>query len=135
MSAALSDDLKKLLDDTPVFATVGTLQPDGSPQLSVTWVARDGDDLLISTTVGRRKEKNLRRDPRVSVMINPHNAPYTYAEVRGTATLTTEGGQELINTLSRKYTGKDYADFNPAAKDDAERVVVRVSPRKVVGSI
>ncbi|MEU5419473.1 PPOX class F420-dependent oxidoreductase [Streptomyces sp. NPDC020799] len=135
MSAALSDDLKKLLDDTPVFATVGTLQPDGSPQLSVTWVARDGDDLLISTTVGRRKEKNLRRDPRVSVMINPHNAPYTYAEVRGTATLTTEGGQELINTLSRKYTGKDYADFNPAAKVDAERVVVRVSPRKVVGSI
>ncbi|MFI1796917.1 PPOX class F420-dependent oxidoreductase [Streptomyces sp. NPDC020379] len=135
MSAALSDDLKKLLDDTPVFATVGTVQPDGSPQLSVTWIARDGNDLLISTTVGRRKEKNLRRDPRVTVLINPHNAPYTYAEVRGTATLTTEGAQELINTLSRKYTGKDYADFNPAAAEDAERVVVRVSPRKVIGSI
>lgn len=135
MSAALSDDLKKLLDDTPVFATVGTVQPDGSPQLSVTWIARDGDDLLISTTVGRRKEKNIRRDPRVTVLINPHNAPYTYAEVRGTATLTTEGAQELINTLSRKYTGKDYADFNPAAAEDAQRVVVRVSPRKVVGSI
>ncbi|MEV6672076.1 PPOX class F420-dependent oxidoreductase [Streptomyces sp. NPDC051162] len=135
MSAELSDDLKKLLDDSPVFATVGTVQPDGSPQLSVTWITRDGDDLLISTTVGRRKEKNLRRDPRVTVMINPHNAPYTYAEVRGTATLTTAGGQELINTLSRKYTGKDYADFNPAAADDAQRVVVRVSPRKVVGSL
>ncbi|MCD9143029.1 PPOX class F420-dependent oxidoreductase [Streptomyces albireticuli] len=135
MSAALSDDLKKLIDDSPVFATLATVQPDGSPQLSVTWVTRDGDDLLISTTVGRRKEKNLRRDPRVSVMINPHNAPYTYAEVRGTATMTTEGGPELIDTLSRKYTGKDYADFNPAAKDDARRVVVRVSPRRVVGSI
>ncbi|MFE0045880.1 PPOX class F420-dependent oxidoreductase [Streptomyces albireticuli] len=135
MSAALSDDLKKLIDDSPVFATVATVQPDGSPQLSVTWVTRDGDDLLISTTVGRRKEKNLRRDPRVSVMINPHNAPYTYAEVRGTATMTAEGGRELIDTLSRKYTGKDYADFNPAAGEDAERVVVRVSPRRVVGSI
>ncbi|MET9417685.1 PPOX class F420-dependent oxidoreductase [Streptomyces klenkii] len=135
MAATLSDDLKKLLDDAPVFATVATVQPDGSPQLTVTWLTRDGDDLLISTTVGRRKEKNLRRDPRVTVMINPHNAPYTYAEVRGTATLTTEGGQELIDELSRKYTGKDYADFNPAAKDDAERVVVRVTPRKVVGSI
>ncbi|GHF18439.1 MULTISPECIES: PPOX class F420-dependent oxidoreductase [Streptomyces] len=131
----LSDDLKKYVDDNPVFAVVATVQPDGSPQLSVTWVKRDGDDLLVSTTVGRRKEKNLRRDPRVTVMINPPNAPYTYAEVRGTATLTTEGGQELIDELSRKYTGKDYADFNPAAKDDAQRVVVRISPRKVVGSL
>ncbi|QLE73419.1 PPOX class F420-dependent oxidoreductase [Streptomyces rectiverticillatus] len=135
MAAMLSDDLKKLLDDSPVFATVATIQPDGSPQVTVTWLTHDGDDLLISTTVGRRKEKNLRRDPRITVMINPPNAPYTYAEVRGTASLTTEGGQDLINELSRKYTGKDYADFNPAAKDDAERVVVRVTPRKVVGSI
>ncbi|MBZ4323827.1 PPOX class F420-dependent oxidoreductase [Streptomyces huiliensis] len=135
MSAALSDDLKQYLDDNPAFVTVATVQPDGSPQLSVTWVKRDGDDLLISTTVGRRKERNLRRDPRITVLVNPPNAPYTYAEVRGTAELTTEGGQELIDELSRKYTGKDYADFNPDAKNDAERVVVRVSPRKVVGSL
>ncbi|MEU0781611.1 PPOX class F420-dependent oxidoreductase [Streptomyces sp. NPDC006173] len=135
MSAELSDDLKKLIDDNPVFATVATIQPDGSPQVTITWLGRDGDDLLVSTTVGRRKEKNLRGDPRITVMINPPNAPYTYAEIRGTATLSTEGGQELINELSRKYTGKDYADFNPNSKDDAERVVVRVTPRKVVGSI
>nr|WP_239154780.1 PPOX class F420-dependent oxidoreductase [Streptomyces sp. SID14446] len=127
--------MKKLIDDNPVFATIATIQPDGSPQLTITWLGRDGDDLLVSTTVGRRKEKNLRDDPRITVMINPPNAPYTYAEIRGTATLTTEGGQELIDELSRKYTGKDYADFNPASKDDAERVVVRVTPRKVVGSI
>ncbi|MFD7020612.1 PPOX class F420-dependent oxidoreductase [Streptomyces sp. NPDC059161] len=135
MSAALSDDLKNLIDEAPVFATVATVQPDGSPQLSVTWLMRDGNDLLISTTRGRRKEQNLRRDPRITVMINPPNAPYTYAEVRGAATMTTEGGPELINELSRKYTGKDYADFNPASADDAERVVVRIAPRKVVGSL
>ncbi|MFG2483940.1 MULTISPECIES: PPOX class F420-dependent oxidoreductase [Streptomyces] len=135
MPAALSDDLKKLIDDSPVFATVATIQPDGSPQLSITWLTRDGDDLLVSTTVGRRKEKNLRADPRVTVMINPADAPYSYAEVRGTAELTTEGGQELIDELSLKYTGKAYADFNPASKEDAPRVVVRVTPRKVVGSI
>ncbi|MFF3215608.1 PPOX class F420-dependent oxidoreductase [Streptomyces sp. NPDC002886] len=135
MSVVLSEDLKRLIDDTPVFATVATIQPDGSPQLSITWLTRDGDDLLVSTTVGRRKEKNLRADPRITVMINPHNAPYSYAEVRGWASMTTEGGYELIDALSRKYTGKDYADFNPASKDDAERVVVRITPRKVVGSI
>ncbi|MDT0452295.1 PPOX class F420-dependent oxidoreductase [Streptomyces hesseae] len=135
MSAALSDDLKSYIDDNPAFVTVATVQPDGSPQLSVTWIKRDGDDLLFSTTVGRRKERNLRREPRVTVMVNPPNAPYTYAEVRGTASITTEGGPELIDELSRKYTGKDYADFNPAAKDDAQRVVVRITPRKVVGSL
>ncbi|MEU1377688.1 PPOX class F420-dependent oxidoreductase [Streptomyces triculaminicus] len=135
MSAQLSDDLKKYIDDNPVFATVATVQPDGSPQLSVTWIKRDGDDLLISTTVGRRKESNLRRDPRATIMINPPNAPYTYVEVRGTAAITTEGGNELIDELSRKYTGKDYADFNPAAGQDAQRVVVRVSPRRTVGSL
>ncbi|MFF4319498.1 PPOX class F420-dependent oxidoreductase [Streptomyces sp. NPDC001568] len=135
MTAVLSDDLKQIIDETPVFASIATIQPDGSPQVSVTWLARDGEDLLFSTTVGRRKEKNLRRDPRVTVLVNPHNAPYTYAEIRGTARLTTEGGQELIDTLSRKYTGKDYADFNPTSAQDSERVVVRVTPRKVVGSL
>ncbi|MGY5129185.1 PPOX class F420-dependent oxidoreductase [Streptomyces nigrescens] len=134
MTATLSDDLKQLLD-TPVFVTVTTVQPDGSPQASPVWVKRDGDDLLISTTVGRRKEKNIRRDPRVSVVVQPSDAPYTYAEVRGTASLSTEGGQELIDELSRKYTGKLYADFNPAGVTDDERVVVRITPRKVVGSI
>lgn len=135
MSVALSDDLKKLLDDSSVFATVATIQPDGSPQLSIVWITHDGDDLVISTTIGRRKELILRRDPRMTVMINPCNAPYTYAEIRGTATLTTEGGQELVDKLSRKYTDKDYADLNSAARDDTERVVVRITPRKIVGSL
>lgn len=134
MTATLSDDLKQLLD-SPVFVTVATVQPDGSPQVSPVWVKRDGDDLLFSTTIGRRKERNLRRDARVSVVIQPFDAPYTYAEVRGSASLSTEGGQELIDELSQKYTGKPYAEFNPAVADDAERVVVRITPRKVVGSI
>ncbi|MFD5557552.1 PPOX class F420-dependent oxidoreductase [Streptomyces sp. NPDC127068] len=134
MSTQLSDDLKALLDG-PVFITVATVQPDGSPQLSPVWVKRDGDDVLFSTTIGRRKEQNLRRDPRITVLLQPFDAPYTYAEIRGTAELTTEGGPELIDELSVKYTGKQYADFNPAAADDAQRVVVRVTPRKVVGRI
>ncbi|ANW18988.1 PPOX class F420-dependent oxidoreductase [Streptomyces clavuligerus] len=134
MTAALSDGLRTLLD-SPVFVNIATIQPDGSPQVSPVWVTRDGDDVLVSTTIGRRKELNLRRDPRVTVLVQPFDAPYTYAEIRGTATLTTEGGQELIDELSRKYTGKSYADFNPAAGEDAPRVVVRITPRKVVGRV
>ncbi|PKW09144.1 PPOX class probable F420-dependent enzyme [Streptomyces sp. 1222.5] len=132
MSAALSDRLKSLLDGK-VFIVVGTLQPDGSPQMSPVWVKRDGDDLLFSTTVDRRKKKNLDRDPRVTAVVMNPEQPYEYAEIRGTAEMTTEGGQALIDELSQKYTGQKYADFNPASADDAERVVVRITPRKVVG--
>ncbi|WP_328538066.1 PPOX class F420-dependent oxidoreductase [Streptomyces sp. NBC_00344] len=134
MSAALSDKVKELLDG-PVFVNIATIQPDGSPQVSPVWVKHDGDDVLISTTRGRRKERNLSRDPRVTVLLQPFEQPYAYAEIRGTATLTTEGGQELIDELSLKYTGKHYAEFNPDSGQDAERVVVRITPRKVVGRL
>ncbi|MEE1755609.1 PPOX class F420-dependent oxidoreductase [Streptomyces sp. SP18CS02] len=134
MPAALSDHLKALLDSA-VFVSVATIQPDGRPQVSPVWVKRDGDHVLISTTVGRRKERNLRKDPRVTVLLQPFDAPYTYAEIRGTAEITTEGGQALIDELSLKYTGKKYADFNPAAAEDSPRVVVRIRPDKVVSSI
>ncbi|MFC9603682.1 PPOX class F420-dependent oxidoreductase [Streptomyces niveus] len=134
MAVALSEKLKELLD-SPVFVAIATIQPDGSPQVSPVWVKRDGDDILISTTVGRRKEENLRRDPRVTVLLQPFDAPYSYAEIRGSATLTTEGGQELIDELAVKYVGKSYSEFNPNAGQDDERVVVRITPRKIVGRI
>ncbi|MET7379571.1 PPOX class F420-dependent oxidoreductase [Streptomyces sp. NPDC005526] len=134
MSAALSDRLKALLD-SPVFVVVGTLQPDGSPQMSPVWVKRDGDQLLFSTTVDRRKKKNLDADPRVDVVVLDPRSPYEYAEIRGSVEMTTRGGRELIDELSLKYTGKEYAEFNPSSVQDAERVVVRITPRKVVGSL
>ncbi|MFG3202886.1 PPOX class F420-dependent oxidoreductase [Streptomyces sp. NPDC048192] len=134
MSAVLSDQLKSVLDGK-VFIVVGTLQPDGSPQLSPVWVKRDGDDLLFSTTVDRRKYLNLDRDPRVTVAVLNPEQPYEYAEIRGTAEMTTDGGPQLIDELSLKYTGKKYAEFNPEAAKDAQRVVVRIKPRKVVGRL
>jgi len=116
------------LFDAKTYATVGTLMPDGSPQLTVVWVARDGDDLLISTVIGRQKEKNLRRDPRVSVLaVHPTN-PYDYVEIRGTATLSTDGVPELIQRLSAKYAGRPYTGDGP----DDQRVVVRVRPERVI---
>jgi PPOX class probable F420-dependent enzyme len=134
VAAHLSDGLKDVLD-TPVFVALTTIQPDGSPQVSPVWVKRDGDDLLISTTVDRRKTRNMERDPRVSVMVQPADDPYTYAEIRGTVTMTTEGGKELIDELAHKYVGKSYAEFNASAAQDAQRVVVRVTPRRVAGRL
>ena len=134
VSAALSEELKALLD-APSFVTLATIQPDGSPQVSPVWVRRDGDDLLISTTEGRRKERNLRRDPRASVVVQPFDQPYLYAEIRGSVTITSEGGDALIDELAHKYVGTTYAEFNPRSAEDAPRVVVRLTPRKVVGRV
>ena len=133
MTAVLSDELKKYLDDSRAFATVATLLPDGHPHLTVVWIMRDGDDLVFSTTLDRVQGKNLARDPRITVMINPAEEPYKYAAVRGTASLTPDSTGEVLNALSVKYTGQDYATFNPDSVNDGDRVAVRVTPTKITG--
>lgn len=131
MSAQLSDRAKALLD-AKSFAVVSTIQPDGSPQSTVVWVKRDGDDILFSTVRGRRKHLNLERDPRVSILINPADSPYEYLEARGEVSMTTEGGRELIDELAAKYMDADrYTNDGP----DDVRVIVRLAPSKVLGSI
>lgn len=136
MTAALSDNLKKLIDDDKIFATVATVSSDGSPHLTVVWLKREGDDLVFSTTSERLQGRNIARDPRVTVGIVPTDNPYTYAEIRGTATTTPDPTRSLANELSHKYTGQDYALFNPTAEDDsAIRIIVRVTPHKVISRI
>ena|SRR5882757_2926802 len=129
MSVTLNEASRALIDGLN-FASIATINPDGSPQISVVWVTRDGDDLLFSTVIGRRKELNLRRDPRVSVTIFDQQQPYSYIEVRGSVTLDSEGGRELIDALSNKYLDKDYG----VEPEDNVRVVIRLTPRKVTGN-
>ena len=127
--AQLPDHAKEWLDGT-TFAVLATVNADGSPQSTVHWIARDGDDVLMSTVRGRKHARNLELDPRVSiVVIDPEN-PYRYVEVRGTARLTEEGGRELIDDLSEKYGGiRPYPGDTP----DAVRVVIRVPAEHVAG--
>ena len=115
------------LVDAPEMAVVTTLNPDGSPQSSVVWVSRDGDDVLFNTALGRAKPRNLQRDPRVSLVIYLKDNPYSYLEVRGTATLEPDPDAAMIHQLSNKYLGKDYAWLAPGE----QRVTVRITPTKV----
>lgn len=126
---ALPDSVKAWFD-APEFAVIATVLPNGSPQQSVVWIERDGDDLLVSTVKGRRKHLNLERDPHVSVLVYPRENPYSYVEVRGTATMTEEGGRELIDRLCHAYTGADRYTMDDGT--DNVRVVVRITPDKVV---
>jgi PPOX class probable F420-dependent enzyme len=105
----LPDGLLDLLrKPSPCFLT--TLMPDGSPQTTMTWVDTDGDHVVINTVQTHLKVKNVSRDPRVSVAVcDPANFSRYFA-VRGRVVkMTTEGGAEHIDVLSRRYTGGPYA--------------------------
>ena len=105
MGVPLPDDVKEILD-APVFVHIGTLNPDGSPQVSVVWIKRDGDLLRISTAEGRIKARNLRNDPRVSVSFTPVDNDYRNITIRGNVTELANDGTWLIDELAEKYTGK-----------------------------
>jgi PPOX class probable F420-dependent enzyme len=127
MGVELPEPAKRLADEK-TFAVVSTVNPDGSPQATVVWVTREADEILFSSVRGRRKTRNLERDPRVSLtMIDSANG-YHYVEVRGMVSMTEEGGRDLINELSRKYRGQPYTHDAP----DAVRVVFRITPSHVV---
>jgi PPOX class probable F420-dependent enzyme len=130
MALALSPDVRSLIDG-PNFATVATLDPDGSPQTSVVWIGLDDDVLVFSATEDRRKVRNLRRDPRVAVSITDATNPYRHTQLRGTVTLVADPDKTLPKTLSHKYLGED----PPAEGADVERVIVRLHVDKVAGNV
>ncbi|MFD4410686.1 PPOX class F420-dependent oxidoreductase [Streptomyces sp. NPDC058467] len=126
--ASFDDSVRTLLDGKN-FASVATLGPDGAPQNSVVWIKREADTVLFSSTAGRQKVRNLRRDPRISLSVFDLANPYTSVEIRGTAEILLDDAKRLPYELSHKYLGID----PPAEKDDEVRVIIRVVPRKIVG--
>ena len=123
------NEATKALFDGKNFPVLATINADGSVQTSVVWAKRAGDAVLFATVQGRLKERNMRRDPRVSLSVFDLEDPLKYVEVRGRAEITEEGGRELINELSHKYDGKDFRTEPP----EVVRVVVRVVPDKITG--
>jgi PPOX class probable F420-dependent enzyme len=127
MSVALPNDLRELLDKH-AYAVLSTVNPDGSPQSSVIWASYEGDEVVFSTILGRRKTRNMAREPRVSLCVYDRADPYRYVEVRGPVVMTEDGGPELIQRLARAYDGAAFTEGNPANV----RVVCRISPTKVI---
>ncbi|GAA1822411.1 PPOX class F420-dependent oxidoreductase [Luedemannella flava] len=127
MGVALPELATRLIDEN-VFVTLTTINPDGGPQSSVIWAKRDGDEIIFSTILGRRKTLNMQRDPRVSLCFFDPADGYRYVEVRGTVSMATDGGPELIEELSQRYDGKSFTESSPTNV----RVVCRVEATKVI---
>jgi PPOX class probable F420-dependent enzyme len=126
--AELTDAQIALLRDQN-FGVVATLKPDGSPQTSVVWIDTDGEHVIFNTVIGRAKEKHLRRDPRVSVVVLPAEDQQSgYVSVTGTGELVEDGAFEHIDKMALKYLG---LEKYPYLQPGEQRVIVKVTPDKV----
>jgi PPOX class probable F420-dependent enzyme len=111
------------------FANLGTIMSDGSPQVTPVWVDYDGKYVRFNSALGRVKDRNVRRDPRVSLSILDPENPYRYLAIRGRVVeITQKGADEHINSLSQKYLGK--AEY-PYRQPGEVRVLYKIEPEKV----
>ena len=124
----LSEKVKKLIDGKN-FATVATLMPDGSPQISPVWIDRDGDTILLNATGGRQKTRNLRRDSRIAISIFDQSNPYDKALIRGKVVeISGKGAEDHIDKLNMKYHGTPKYPYHTP---DDPRVLIKVDAHRL----
>lgn len=111
----------------PNFASLATVCPDGHPQVSPVWIDISDDVILVNTAHGRVKDRNMRREPRVAVTVFDMDNPYRMVTVQGRVIeATTDGAEDHIDKLSRKYVGTDYPRHG-------DRVLFKIRPERVAG--
>lgn len=127
--AVISEPSRKLLD-APNLAHLATTDADGSPHVTPVWVDVEGDDIVLNTAEGRKKLRNLRKNPQCSIsLVDPQN-PYNVFAVKGRVVqITEEGADEHIDRLAKKYLG---VDTYPLRKPDEKRIKVRIRADEVL---
>ena len=120
----------------PYYAALTTLMPGGQPQTTVVWCDFDGEQVLITTMRGFRKEKNIRLDPRVTLLVYDLHNTSRYLEVRGRVTeISEKGAVAFLDHLSEVYTGRSpyFGEVVPAGLEASEvPVLCKIAPTHVV---
>ncbi|HTQ88553.1 MAG TPA: PPOX class F420-dependent oxidoreductase [Streptosporangiaceae bacterium] len=109
------------------FATLGTVGPDGRPQLSEVWFLAEGDTVATSLNTSRQKTKNLRANPAASVFLLDLAVPYRYLEIRGDAEITPDDDYSFADKLGAKY----HADLRSHDLPGQSRVKVTIRPVRI----
>lgn len=113
------------------FASFATVLPTGQPQVTPVWVDYDGRHILVNSARGRKKDENIRNNPRVSLAILDPENPYRYMEIRGRVVETTQdGADQHIDKMAKKYLGKDKYPFRQPGE---VRVLYKIEPEHVSG--
>lgn len=128
----LSDSARKLVGGANP-AVLATVNADGSPQTSVVWVGLDGADVVISTQAGRRKDVNLRRDPRASLLVIAKDDPDEYVEIRGPAVVSEDARREVAYRLAEHYAGEGAGQEYLDLPGEVVRTVIRITPERLTG--
>lgn len=130
MAAAIPEKYRDLFDK-PAFGVLATLMPDGQPQVTPVWVDLQDGHVIVNSAKGRQKDKNIGRDPRVTItVIDPQN-PYRYVEIRGRVAETTQKDADRhIDKMAKKYLGKDKYPFRQPGE---QRVMYKIAPAHVTG--
>jgi PPOX class probable F420-dependent enzyme len=124
----LPDDLVALLRGNAT-CYLATTMPDGSPQLTQTWVDTDGENVVVNTVQGYQKARNVERDPRVAVTVSDPANPSRYYAIRGRVTATTTaGGAEHIEALAQRYLRGPYPWYGGR---DQVRLVLTITPERM----
>jgi PPOX class probable F420-dependent enzyme len=123
----LTESQREFLEQ-PFPGAVTTLREDGSPQTTVVWVEVDEKGASFNTAAGRAKPRHLERDPRLSLIVVDPEDQYRWIAISGTAELTTDGADDQIDRLAKKYLGQDEY---PWRKPDEQRITVRIRPEHV----
>jgi PPOX class probable F420-dependent enzyme len=111
MSAKIPEKYLDLFEKR-AFGSLGTLMPDGSPQVTPVWIDVEQDRLVVNSAKGRAKDRNMRRDPRVSIAVIDPDNPYRYLEIRGRVVEVSEkGADQHIDKMANKYLGKETYPF------------------------
>ncbi len=127
----LPDRVKEIID-TPVFAHIATVGPDGYPHNTVMWIDRDDDLIVLNTAAGRTKWRNLKADPRVGISVSPVGDPYLNLSLKGRVVeMRTSDGDEVIDRLAKKYLGVDRYPYRKAGE---VRVTILVEVESVAGN-
>ena len=125
---SIDDPGVRALLDKPNHAVVSTLNEDGSIHSTVVWVDVQDGRLAVNSAVGRAWPSNLERDPQLTILVYDEDNPYDYVEIRGTASGTTDGADEHIDRLAKKYLD---ADSYPFRQPGEQRVSYLVDPARV----
>jgi PPOX class probable F420-dependent enzyme len=130
----LHPELRDVIDAGALGHLV-TINPDGSPQVTVVWLGRDGDDVLVAHLGEGQKMRNMERDPRVAVSFVAPGATDIgldhYAVLHGTARITVGGAPELLQLLAPRFLGEG-AVFPPMPNPPAGRIA-RITVDRVTG--
>ena len=109
------------------FANVATVDGDGVPQVTPVWFSTKNEYILINSAAGRKKDRNLRRNPAVALSIQDPADPYRYLGIQGEVVeITEEGAEAHIHALAQKYWGRPF-DLPPGQT----RVIYKIKPLSV----